>query len=304
MKNIKLFEEFINELKNVNAEDIKNLLDTYFVLYKGHFYFFDSSTDNFIETFQNFLKDNNLPQVDYSFDDVTNYLENGFIGNIDYISGNFTKNYFNKNIPKDAIILEIFLKEFNDVRYSDEINKILKHFNTLNYIEINDVVYTREELLKFKFNTDFKLGEFVYHGTSLDNIESILKYGLKPKSGTSFFKDMSDDLVHITTSFNMAKYYSKLNILKDYNFKNKPIILEISTNSLNKNLIDYDYKFYQKYIENDGIDVNINKTSNLNKFGYKGIIYPSKINRIFVADGYGNDKWVEYNSLEEIKKII
>lgn len=300
MKNIKLFEEFINELKNVNAEEIKNLLDTYFILHKGKFYFFDSSTDNFIETFQTFLKDNNLPQVENSFDAVTNYIEEGFVENIDYISGNFRKNYFDKNIPIGSIILEIFIKEFNDVRYSDEINKILKHFSNLNYIEFYDTIYTREELLKFKFNTDFKLGEFVYHGTSLNNIESILKYGLKPnKDATSFFKDRSSDMVHFTTTFNMAKYYSKLNILKDYDMKNKPVILEISTNSLNKNLIDYDYKFYQKYIE-DEIDVNINKTSNLNKFGYKGIIYPSKINKIFVANG---DKWIEY-SLEDIKNII
>ena len=83
MKNIKLFEEFINELKNVNAEEIKNLLDTYFILHKGKFYFFDSSTDNFIETFQTFLKDNNLPQVENSFDAVTNYIEKGFVENID-----------------------------------------------------------------------------------------------------------------------------------------------------------------------------------------------------------------------------
>jgi 8-oxo-dGTP pyrophosphatase MutT (NUDIX family) len=285
---IKTSDNLLTELKRYNSEYIKNIFETYFILHKGDIYFFDYSQDNFITNFLLFVEKNNLPKVDADFYEICDYIENKFITNREYIAGNFLK------LNKD-IVLNIFMNEFNDVKYSDEIKKILNDFPAIKNIRIDNVNHTRDEILNFKFNTDFKLGEYVYHGTSLMNLKGILKTGLRPKSGDSYFKDMSDKLIHITTSLNVAKNYAIINTTKDFNSKNQPIIIEIKTDKINKNLIDYDYKLSLK--DNN---LNINKTSNLNKFGYKGYILPTQINRIGVGGIVDNMKTIKWYTMNNI----
>ncbi len=302
----------------MNDTSINDVLTTHFVLYKGHFYFFDYTDKQFIPKFKAFfdmVKDEyNLSEEEWDFDSVNSFLESGLNKSRSIICGSFD------SVKDGDIAISFYYKPMFDIKHSDELNKIMKFFSNISYYKIDGVLYSKDELQNYKYNTSFKLGEYIYHGTSLDNMESILKYGLRAdKKGTSLFNQEKDitwkDYIFFTTSFLTAKSYAKMNVIKDYNLNNKKIVLEIKTSDIDKNLIEYDFDFYAyhglsgnddydamkaKLTNNKSLPTNKkdfkSKTNNFNKFGYKGNILPSKICRIFICD---EKKWYTIDEFKE-----
>jgi len=334
VKIIKEEVKLLNELTySSEFNDVKNIYDTYFIIYKGTIFFLDMSSDKFVsktkELYDFFLKENIIDdEVNFNdFDGAETFIES--LKNAPKITlGLFQKNLFNKDIPKNAIIMEFFSNPYFEIKLSDILKKILNRFNTINWFRIEKKIYSRDELLstsKKYVNTRTRLPEVVYHGTTSEFAPSILKQGIVPKSNNTIFKGINHSrYIFLTTSFETAKKYSELSVSRDFKLKNKSIVFEFNGNNLNVNKIVFDFDFYNRYIGkgNDSYD-EINKENDSNvdtdkifafsniseknkgglykKFGYDGIVTPNKINKIWVETHY--NEWEEF-TIDEFKTYL
>ena len=318
MKNkyVKSLEDFIiNELlisKDFNT--VKNIESLFFVIYKKDVYFIGFDDNNFVEKtkeLQNRLSTElNKDYVVDDFDSAIGFFEKYLNIFPNIVNGTFRYNKFNKSIPNDVIICEIYHKNYLDIRYSPLLQKILKLLPEIDYFEINKEILHSDDLK----NTDIK---FVYHGTSSIYINNILKYGIKPNPDNTVYNNIKHkNKIFLTTDLNIAKYYAEtITSIKD----GDEIVLEVDFKALNKNKFVVDYDFYKQFISNNSYkdyddlgsfnDKIIKNTYDFNsitnylqfkRFGYNGIVYPNLIKNIYVKDFDGFKKY----SVEEYKKII
>jgi len=340
MTNLFTYQDFLNELKiSKDYNEIKNLESTYFVIYKENIYFFDWGLKDYVEKFKDFYKylfdDNVIPisgMIKYKlsnitdFDSANSFFDYYLVDNPKIISGQFYSNYYNKNIPKDSVVAKFNINIYYEIKISDILNKFMKFLPGLEYFEIEDVVYHRDEILKKygkNFNKQIKLPDKIYHGTSSQFIEDILKKGLEPKKENTVFSVKHNKYVYFTTSFKTAERYAKMSTARDFNLKTTQVILEIDSNRIDKDKIIFDFDFYNKFVGkgNDTYDNQLKnlgippsgdellytKFSNKNmgglykKFGYNGIILPTKINKIYYFTK--NREWEKF-TIPEFKEYM
>jgi len=258
MINLLTYKNFLNELKLVEYTDMKNIESTFFVVYKENLYLFDYGSKDYIEKTKNFveflikdgLKEFEVIEID-NFDDANNFFENSFSQHPKIISGRFYTNKFNKKIPDDSIIAEVFENLYFEIKISDTIKKIMKILPGLEYFEINKEIYHKDDIMKkygMEFNKRSKLPDVVYHGTSSEFIDGILKSGIQPRMDNTIFQVKHDKYVFLTTSFETARRYARLSVSRDFNLKTKKIVLEIKSDRLDRDKIIFDYDFYNKFV--------------------------------------------------------
>jgi len=254
-----------------------------------------------------------LPTMDY----CVSYLE--YLPVLSLIVGTFEHNAFNKSIPNNAIIAKFNKIEHIEIRLSDELKKFAQLYTGIEYFEIDEKLYSRDSLFKefgSKFNTRTKMPDIVYHGTSSEYIDSILTHGLVPNPSNSQFKVYHDRYIFLTTSYVTAQRYAKGSI--GNNYKADPIVLEIRSDRLDINKVQFDYDYYKtkdlknndyydgmissKLKEEDTDISNKNMGGAFVKFGYDGIVYPDKISKIYYQADLVSDKWAEY-SIAEFKEF-
>ena len=328
MNIINIIKEEINLLNELmdstEFNDVKNIDDTYFIIYKGTIFYLDMSSDKFIsktKELYNFFLAENIIDIKIKFNDfdgAETFIQS--LNNIPKITlGLFQTNRFNKDIPQNAIIMEFFPNSYFEIKLSDTLKKILNRFNKINWFKIEKKIYSRDQLLSISkkyVNTRTRLPEVVYHGTTSEFAASILKQGIIPKPNNTVFNGINHSrYIFLSTSFETAKTYSILSVSRDFKLKNKSIVFEINANSLNVNKIVFDFDFYNRYIGkgNDDYD-EINKQndskvdtdkifafSNISeknkgalykKFGYDGIVSPNKITKIWAETNY--NEWKEF----------
>ena len=334
MTNLFTYQDFLNELKLVEYTELKNIESTFFVVFKENVYFFDFGSKNYVEKVKDFLKflidsglkEFNVIEID-TFDDANDFFEKEFSQHPKIISGTFYLNYYNDKIPKDSIVARIFENTYFEIRISDVIKKLIKVLPGLEYLEINKEIYHKDDIIKkygMEFNKRTKLPDVVYHGTSSEFIDGILKRGIQPKMDNTIFNVKHDKYIFLTTSFETAKRYSRMSVGRDFNLKTKQIVLEIKSDRLDKDKIIFDFDFYNKFVGkgndvydkiiSDTSDTFVNKKdlmfaniSNKNmgglykKFGYNGIILPTKINKIHIKTLW--DKWYDF-TVPEFKEYM
>lgn len=322
----KTFLEFLNELRiHDDFNIVNNLESTYLVVYKGNMYFFDYGTKDFIEKtkkFYEFLRSEGSFDLEYGFDfdSACDFFERYItLADPHIISGHFYSNSFNKKIPQDSIVLEFYKSQYLEIRISDTLKKIMTMFPKLEYFEIDDIVYHKDEIIEKYgkvFNKSERLPESVFHGTSSQFLDDILKRGIIPKKENSVFKVEHDYYIFLTTSFKSAEFYAKMSVSRDFNIKTNPVIVEIDSSKIDKDKILFDYDFYTKFIgkgnkvyddiikslepsypskSRDNLaymwDKNL-KAPLYKKFGYNGRILPTKIKNIYIKKG---DDWELYS---------
>jgi hypothetical protein len=314
---VKKFDEYVNELLASSDNFSNDIESTYFVIYKDKVYIFDYTDKDFIQKtakFFHFLIDEGVidetGRIKYyinnlDFDSANDFFST-FLNNPKIVSGTFYINKFNKKIPNDVIIAEFHMNKYRDIRISDVLKKFIKFLPFLEYFEIEKVIYHRDDIIKEfgkNFNSQIKIPKILYHGTSSEFISDILKKGIIPSSKNSIFQIENKDYIYLTTSFNIAEFYSNASTARDYNLKTSEVVLEIDSNRIDKDKIVFDYDFYRHFVgkgnkifnqiaKNFGVEPDENsKLSYTNKFdknmggefakfGYDGIILPTKINKI------------------------
>lgn len=191
------------------------------------------------------------------------------------------------------------------------------HNETFN---IDLIIDNFEKDLKFK-----KLPEYVYHGTSSDRLESILKIGLRQEHKSNFDKVYFKNKYLFFSSNILDAYFYADNAAKNDN--SFPIILEISRDAFDINLVDKDYDFFIDYINKGnfyfydlyrksrrGFQDGPEKEKVLShlhdkyigatyrKFSYKGNIFPKYIMAMFIKDSYDSGKFdteIDGNDLKD-----
>lgn len=314
VKNIIQEEILINELLISNEYKNVNSLDsTTFVVYIDKIYFFDYTNKSYINDVKNFAQmmaaNEKIQSNVGDFDSAGDFLKYDLKNRPNIIVGSFVYNSFSDDIPKDALCAEFEKNSYLDISISDTLRKIIKVLPMLNYFHIDNKYYSKEDLLNSTENNNkqIKLPELVYHGTSSENILEILRRGIITVPENSPFNDVKHDkYIFLTSSFKTANNYAEMSVSRNYNLKTFNIVLEIPTSRLDKDKIEYDLDFYAKYVGNgndeyDKIIKNDNPKQELmysnkpdknlgakyNKFGYNGIILPTKISNIFAK--IGND---------------
>jgi len=179
----------------------------------------------------------------------------------------------------------------------------------------NEMEYDEEETyyiddLISNFNSELKtkkITKYVYHGTSTDNLKKIMKIGLR--SGyNSNWKNIYDSNKYsfFSTNKNDSIFYARKSA---YETKSFPVILKISSSSIDINDIDFDYDFYTTNVCNGHIyydamydcsawntieeQKQTAKLSHLKnkmigatykKFAYSGNIYPKYIKSVIYSE--------------------
>jgi len=296
-------------IKEVSLSDI-------FISYKGYIYVIDIS-ENFydqVKRFNNILINDGfnlkgIPEMlekDNSFDSLLHYLRKKItvfpniivMEIIDYSTEN---------------ILEIHDNEYFNIINSKEIKKIVSFFyNIIDFVYVDKIKYNKDYLL----TKEIKKPDLLYHGTNSDYLVNILKKGLRPMKDKTVFKQvLHEDHIFLTTSFLTAKKYSQMSV-SQHKLNVDQIVLEIDGN-INYNKIDYDFDFYNKFIKtgNNSYDNIINNISIkqplrydysekipdtiYKKFGYKGIILPSKIKSFWYIEPLSYKKPIQFYNIEE-----
>lgn len=326
INNIIREEYYINELLfHDDFSKVNELLYmTTFIIFKSHVYFFDYTDSQYkkkVIKFGKMLYDlnivNSYPQNDADNDDCENYLRKTLLKSPHIIVGYFVES-FNDKLPRNTIVGVIINNPYYEFRVSDVLNKLIKLLPNLNYYEIEGETYSKDELINKNQNKLIKLPDVVYHGTSSEHIDSILKNGIRPMIGNSSFKVKNEKYVFLTTSFEVADSYAKSSISKNFNMSTYKIILEVNSNQLDINKIVYDYDFYINNVGNGNDEYN--KMSGLKnrydlplsdkgnsrvsgqykKFGYDGIILPTKIRGIYYNKN--NSSKYEYLTINDFMK--
>jgi hypothetical protein len=336
---VKKFDEFVNELLNSDKFfDYGDLESTFFVIYKSEIHLFNYKSENYVEKvrrFCNFLIDDgvvfksgrsvNMASNITDFDSANSFFER-YLNHPKVVAGHFYDNSFNSKIPKDVTIAEFYKNDYRDIRISDVFKKLMTKIPDLKYFEIEGEIYHKDELLKRfgkNYNKQTKLPDKIYHGTTSQYIENILKEGLKTNSDKSVWRVKNKKYIFFTTSFKSAEFYSNMsaNLRQDNGFHDQ-IILEINSDRIDKDKIVFDFDFYSDFVGkgNDeynkmlkslqkpptGEELSYTKLSNKNKggefgkFGYEGIVLPTKINKIHFKEYNG---WKEF-TIPEFKEFM
>jgi len=239
---------------------------------------------------------------------------------------------------KESINLNIFMNlEFNQdpkisKHFIDTLKVLRKKLNVkwLNISEYmfgeNGEEYPQDENIFIdniidNFNKDIKVRKIpktVYHGTTSNYLQRILKIGLRPNEKSNFNNINHDDRIFYTSSKADAQFYTNKST---NNVGGIPIILEISTKNMDTSKIDLDYDFYVDYIKQghekydeiyyaskhssvnkleDKTSENLKKLKDkyigatYRKFSYVGNMFPKEIIKIWYSESWDNEIFDEY----------
>lgn len=140
------------------------------------------------------------------------------------------------------------------------------------------------------------IAEYVYHGTCLNHLQGILTKGLRSVAENSGFSIKNEGYVFLTSSFDTAKEYANM-YSRDKG--SNAVVIEVATSNIDKNRIVNDWDFthtftddwenapYNNLRKDSGYKGNVaNNTkaygTRFSKFGYKGVIMPSAIRRVYI----------------------
>ncbi len=348
MKPIVKFSEILNEMINhPKFNEFGDKTKEYFIISFDK-YIYTIPTDNLdmLIDFVRILQKNNKKSITVSkyayaddiISDIVNIFPNVLI---------FTYT------PSEADTITQ-VKAFNsnqDIRTSKQMIDTLKYVNThygikhlanTSNVTFRDVVNNTYDIsILIDMYNGFKvkkLPDYLYHGTALDNLESILKVGIRPNpDNTNFMYITHNKRVFLSSDIYNAMFYAN----RAGGMTNSPaIILKINTAGLDTTKIDFDFDFYIDYIDNKNSNhdyVNMVKSQNIpdnkkpktlahlkdkyvgstyRKLAYKGAIYPKYIDSIhynidnhnvdfkYIADKSEFSNLIEkYNYLKKIGEI-
>jgi hypothetical protein len=187
----------------------------------------------------------------------------------------------------------------NDPISHMEVKKLSK------FLKIDNIINSIEEYIEIPEGNkqiENESKKTFYHGTSINKIKTILKYGLEANRPSNF--DMVDTTgkVFITTNKSYAIFYSLLSSERD---KSLPVIIEIKGLDADKLVPDFDIyhrtstrewerdERYEKNLKLNAYSPEIESRSpssatreskNYGVFGYVGKILPQKFTRFFLFD--------------------
>lgn len=212
--------------------------------------------------------------------------------------------------------------DYYDIINSKELEQLLKTnilSNIFDSIIINDNEYHISQLNN-KINGNLKnipLANPLYHGTTEKFLYNILTKGLRKIQDNSLFDANNEGYVFLTSDYNIASSYAKM---YSQHYNTNQVILEINSNSINKNniVLDYDFvnsfgissekNFYdgtyvRDYLNHKG-DVVSNSGNHGTKFvkiGYKGIIMPNAIENVYILQNGKTIKKTRNEYLTDLK---
>jgi hypothetical protein len=243
--------------------------------------------------------------VDGSFLDILqeikDYLPNCLVFEYDMNNSDTLKinidNEFNQDVNSSKYFIDVlkFLKQVLNVNLLisvEAINNITNYELDMleNHYSIDILIENWEKDIKYR-----KLTNYVYHGTSMEYLENILKIGLRPNFSPSNFKfTQHKNRIFLTSDKTSAMYYANNTATMT---KTPPIILEIETSGIDQAKIDFDFDFYINYIDakhnffkDDKTNYNPKTLAHLKnkyigstyrKFSYMGSINPKYIEKIY-----------------------
>lgn len=297
---MKKYEQFINEI--LMHPTFKELKDHETVIsYRKYIYVLND------DSIKEIIKDFNIPD-DYTEDyEIMDYLRES---NPEVLIFSNVRKY-EKEI--NFIISDSYYSI--DPYISKQFIETLKTLKTVGIEWINiyeDSAYDEEgdqktfhiDNLIDNFTKDIKirkLPKYVYHGTSANRLEKILKIGLRNNKESNFKNIYYDNNYLFFTSYkNEAIFYAE----RAAQIKNSfPVILKIDTSCIDTARVDKDYDFYYDYIGRgneyfDEIKANLGNYevgeekilqhlhdkyigATYRKFSYDGHILPYYIDEIF-----------------------
>lgn len=301
MKHFNAYSNFINEIL-VHSEFNNTLSDfTDFILYKKNIFivtFEDLITPSKFKILSDLLNlETSLLSINP--DSVDTFLETTiFSYNKDLITGQFYKNPYDPKLSNDIICTA--RNKFYNVLTNPLFISLVRTIK-VNYFVINGQTYTKAQILK----DQFKVAEYLYHGTSSENLSQILKEGVKPNPDGTIFKDALDnklshtDQVFVTPHKEVAYKYATLSTSKNFNLSTYPIIIEIDSSKLDPSKYYYDFVYYQMFVKKGKLSFDKlleAKTffpERFNQLSYEGIIRPSAINKVYYKPDRFSDKYEE-----------
>ena len=305
------FLEYINELK---LHKLTDYVEFYFILHKGNLYTFDGENIKDVLKLLNIPKDADIEDIYELFHYINEnhpYIIKGELrDNKIYLDTDL--NYKLSGISKDMKKLKDFLK-------ADDV--IINHMHGI-YLD-------GDENLKLEID-DLK-DTYFYHGTCLEYLNNILRFGIKPMSGITNFKNIHhSDKIFLTTDKSKAIFHAD-KCAKNVN--SIPVILKINIPDLDKLFPDFDLVIsfygkdskYAKELDYHNIDVGkyvdksmkflseedylIDLSKRFGLYAYKGRIPSKFIETIYTLpelvpypDYYTEDESVQmpsWNSFEE-----
>ena len=324
-KTVYIPEDKISLLKEYFTRgEIDGSGETFFVFFRDKLFMFSPSLnlDEFIKT----LKDGGCGDWGEYFHNLSD-LSPEDLGRAAYIQlsdiPRVLCGYFVNNE------LHLSNNMYYDVLNSPEYKKLI-HSNNFSKVYIQSESGSREKLVYSADDTDKPIGERylpdkLYHGTSLEHAINIVTKGLRPSpEKTNFRMIKHEDTVFLAKDVTTACAYSAMlshSFLVNYN--KLPVVIEYDVNKIDRSRLVLDYDVYNSYgvgktdepyervidkidevdpvraakIRNSqkGYTVDTVKDNPLrfNRVGYRGVVMPSAINKIYVF--YGRDNANMFN---------
>lgn len=235
--------------------------------------------------------------------------ENGLPTPDEYGSSGKNPELYIEQRPNDPSLTKVYIEGMSDVHphLKPALEFLIELDPILEQAELrldNNPRITLNEFLKSKAEQSNTLPKYLYHGTSLDKVEDILKNGLQPRSLTNvapqYMSETSGEsdssMVYLCTKGNIgsAKFAARQAASKN---KSQSVILKIETKDLNLKHLNPD----EDSKSNTWMD-SIQKMGNV---AYKGIIDANKISIDNKLSNNLNDvsSFLEkYNKKKEIKR--
>lgn len=308
-------KSLISELKVVDLTADQNYSMVDFIAYKGNVFFIDDKSDvsELIPYFENHpsLSDDDTIKYGNPFSVKNMKDKYQFLGAIselapDIIVGQYDKkgkeltiNRLKQISPKSSLILKKMVKELG-----------IKKINKIN------ITGTGDEITKTYSKKSIKgdVPEIVYHGTTSEYLQNILKYGLQPGEGKSNFSRQgiyNTNEIFFAADFNDSEYYAFNAVQMSSKKWSFPIIFEFGIPD--KNLLKPDWdadasstqqQYYTKDINtSDKTDMKpMTISREQGKWGYSGRI-PSSFIRWVYLYREADQRWIKLKP-STIQKLL
>ncbi|MBP5456800.1 MAG: hypothetical protein J6Y37_09885 [Paludibacteraceae bacterium] len=302
------FRSRVDELRVSPMSGVTNSDNAYVIVFKGYIYIFDEKhaanslfgiVDEIGSQFKNDdEKDELLRKCESSMYDPSklDYFMTILGKRYPYlITGAYSDGslYLNKNGVYDVI-------------HSKELDALCKDKRFMrtniyyNYSLVRKARSEREDGIN-----NASLPSVYYHGTTTYYAVNILKKGIRPKPENSIFKVPHEKTVFMTSSWDDATWYANMQCAhQKLSYGSSMCVLCIDPSKLDDNKFVMDYDIYNSHTEkkdddvyNDIVSSNNLKTNNLSglirpnvdprkfkRIGYRGIVMPSAITKVYVVD--------------------
>lgn len=231
----------LNELRNVTTELPNEYNESSIISYKGDYWIINE--ENFGDNIEDI--NNKLGADENDLNDLFQFIRE-------------ERPYILTAYINDETIWVDGYSDFRHSGKSSDLKKIKKELN----LPVN-LIYSMIEDEEEQFEIDTENIRY-FHGTSINYLDSILKFGIKPTNKNNFsnYNIVHNDKIFLTNNIEKAYYHAKKSAINNASY---PIIIEVKVPDESKISLDYDLA-----IDVFGVDSN-----EVKELGFDDVFYKS-----------------------------